>query len=174
MKSKNITVSSVILAISFIFLYLSSVMPTSKLACLCVATTGICIIIIESGAKWGFLSAVVLSVLGWFLLPDKTVSILFILFFSYYPLIKLFAEKKGRLLEWIIKIIYFCIITAIGIFVLNTAGALPEVIRKYLKNIPMLVSIGFGIVAMGAVFDFALSIVIGYYTQSIMPKIKRN
>lgn len=173
-NAKYISISSVILALCFIFLYLASILPTSRLSCLCLASAGICIVIAECGAKWGFITSLVLSILSWVLLPDKTVGILFILFFSYYPLIKLFAERRGRLSEWIIKALYFLLITVAGLFILKTIGLIPEKIQAYFKSMPLLLSFTIVVLAVECIFDFALSIVISYYTSKIMPKIRKN
>ena len=173
-NAKNIAISSLILAVSFIFLYLASVLPSSKLGCLCVATAGICIIIIENGAKWGFLTSIVLAVLSWFLVPDKTTSLLFIMFFSYYPLIKLFAEKRTRISEWIIKVLYFLIISVAGLFTLKATGLVPEKLLDYFNSIPTLGLLALGVITAECIFDFALSLTISYYTSNIMPKIRKN
>ena len=173
-KTRNLSISSIILALSAIFLYLASVLPSSKLGCLCAATGGICIVITESGAKWGLLTGIVLGIFSWFLVPDKTVSVLFTMFFSYYPLIKLFAEKKNRTSEWIIKILYFVIITATGLFLLKTLGLVPEKIQDFFKSLPMLVLLTSGIIVAECIFDFALSLIISFYMANIMPKIKKN
>lgn len=174
MKStRNITVSALVLAVSFIFLYMTSIMPSAKLACLAVATAGICIIILETGLKTGITAAIVMAAFAWFFLPDKMISLLVVLFFSYYPIVKLLAERRTRALEWIVKILYFIIITTAAFFVFRAMNILPDMIYEYINQPIILIGIGALVVLVQCIFDFALSMMINFYMIKIMHKTRK-
>lgn len=170
-QTKKIAFSGIIIAIAFIFLYVSAIVPSAKLACLAVSTACICIIIIEAGKIMGLISGVVLSFLSLFLVPDKMVSVLFIMFFSYYPLIKLFSEQKTRLKEWIIKIIYFVVITVISFIILKVTGLIPDTVLSLLDGAMIGTVFVLVVVLAECIFDYALSMIIGFYIRRIKERI---
>ncbi len=170
---RNITISAIVLAISFIFLYMSSVVPSAKLACLAVSTAGICIVIMECGKMFGLLSGIVLSVLSWIFIPDKVVVLLFVLFFSYYPLIKIIAEQKKQITEWIIKILYFYLITGVVAILFKAMGLMPEAVIRFFEGYIGIAAIT-AIVLAECVFDYALSMILSFYMTRIMPVVSKK
>lgn len=170
-KTRNITIPAIFIAIGFIFLYLSSILPSLKLASLAIATACICFIIIECGKWTGFISGIALSIMSWFFVADKMISALFIMFFSYYPLIKLIAEQKKRITEWIIKISYFFAITLISLLILKVTGLIPKTVLSLFDDIVIVTLAIFAIVLLECVFDYALSMIIGFYMRRIKGKI---
>lgn len=173
MKStRNITFSAIVLTISFICLYMTAIIPSAKLACLCAAASCICIIISEAGLKFGIASAAVISVFAWFFVPDKSIGLFTVMFFSNYPIIKLFAEKKSFPTELIIKILYFILITALVFFVFKQLNILPEIVYQYMKRKGFFAIFVCVSVIVLFVFDFALSMIISFYTSKIMSKRK--
>lgn len=169
---RNITVSAIVLAISFIFLYMTAIMPSAKLACLCVATAGICIIILETNLKMGIVAAIVMGFFACFFVHDKMIALLTVIFFSYYPVIKLLAERKNLIMEWIIKVLYFIAITSVAFFIFKATKLLPEMIYEYI-NKPLALVVGVAaVVLVQCIFDIALSMMISFYMSRIMPKTK--
>lgn len=169
-KSRNITIPAIFIAIAFIFLYASSILPSAKLASLAISTACICVIVIECGKCTGLLAGGVLSILSWLFVPDKTVSILFILFFSYYPVIKLLAEQNTRLREWIIKILYFFSITLISLLILKLTRLIPKSVLSLFDGAMITTLAVTTIVFIQCVFDYALSMIIGFYMRRIKGK----
>ena len=169
-KSRNITIPAIFIAIAFIFLYLSSILPSLKLSSLAISTACLCVIIIECGKWSGFISGLTLSIISYLFVPDKMVSVLFILFFSYYPLIKLFAEQKKRITEWIIKILYFWGITLISLLVLKLTGLIPKSVLSLLDGAMIGAFAVFAIVIIECIFDYALSMIIGFYMRRVKGK----
>lgn len=89
------------------------------------------------------------------------------MFFSYYPLIKLFAEQKKRITEWIIKIVYFFVITLAGFLVLKLTGLVSVSLLSAFDD-AILVGVGVMLlVLIECIFDYALSMVIGFYMRRI-------
>lgn len=170
---RNITVSAIILAISFIFLYMTSIMPSAKLACLCIATAGICIIILETNLKMGIIAAVAMAVFASFFVHDKMIALLTVMFFSYYPVIKLLAERRKIIIEWIIKVLYFILITIAAFFVFKATKLLPEMVYEYINKPFILIGGGAAVVLVQCIFDIALSMMISFYMSRIMPKTKK-
>ena len=102
------------------------------------------------------------------ILPPK-----FVLFFSYSPLIKVIAEQKKMITEWIIKIIYFYLITALVCILFKAMGLIPEAVIKFFEG-PVIVVPITAIVLAECVFDYALSMVLSFYMSSIMPVVSKK
>ena len=174
MKSKSIALSAIVTAIGFIFLFLSSVIPTGKLVCLCIATATICVVVIESGLGMGAVSGMVLGALGWLFLPDKLTVLVFSVFFVFYPVLKSLFENISNVYAGIIlKICLFSVFSILAIFFGKTVGLLPEKVVGFLEDGKFLAAVFLGIIVCFVLFDYALSRVITVYLTVIRPKINR-
>lgn len=174
MKTRNIALASIVSAIGFIFLFLAAMVPSGKLACLCIASACICVVVMESGKAWGIIAGVLIAVLGWLLVPDKMIVLLFTAFFSYYPVLKAVLEKIPNLFVGIIlKLCFFAIIIGCSLGSLQYTGFVPERILMYVEDGKFFALI----IAVGAaglmLFDYALTRVIMIYLNVVKPKINR-
>ncbi len=62
----------------------------------------------ECGVKYAICSYVSVSILSLLLCPDKESGLLFLAFFGYYPILKIYIDKlKQKLLKLIIKLAVF-------------------------------------------------------------------
>ncbi len=114
-KTKKLTFCAIICALSLAIFFLASALTTGTLTFQYVAGLLIMLAVAKSGIKFGILSYFVICISGWIIIPDKTIIISYIIFFGSIPLIKYFAEKKGRIFEWIIKLVCFNIFV-LGIY----------------------------------------------------------
>lgn len=115
--ARRAALAGVMGAISVAALYLSSVLPTVKLACLAV-TTFCCAVLVDQNE---YFSAAIcfagVSLLGLLLIPDKLRLLPYVGFFGWYPIAKGLAEKLPRVFAWIIKLAVY----AAGFFALIAA-----------------------------------------------------
>ncbi len=120
MKSQKIATGGLLCALSLLFLYLCNVVPSGKIAMMCLSSfcIGLCVALIN--IKFSIIAFLAVSILGLMLLPNKVIPLLFILFFGNYPVAKLFLEKiKKTYLMWIVKFIVFNIYAVVTYFVIT-------------------------------------------------------
>lgn len=155
-------------ALQLVLMYMGSVMPSWKLALTALAGIINAAVLIECGAVSSVLSFAVVGVLGAVMLPQKSIALLYIVFFGYYPLIKSLAERtKSRIVEWSVKVVVFnfaCVICWAALrFGFITDIALPDI---------TLVLLWLGLNAVFVIYDMGLSKLIMLYVQRIHRNIK--
>lgn len=103
----NLTRGGIYTALTILFVYLSSVSPTSKLSLLALASAIIPLAILTTNVKNAVLVYVASSILC-FLLGLRGMAIVYTLFFGIYGLAKYYIERLRKLpLEYILKFIFF-------------------------------------------------------------------
>ena len=85
-------------------------------------------------------------------------------------MIKLFAEQKKRTTEWIIKVLYFFAITLLSLLILKVTGLIPKSVLSLLDGAMIGTFAVFAIVIIECVFDYALSMIIGFYMRRVKGK----
>lgn len=163
MTTKDLTTGALGCALSVLFLYLCAVIPTGKLTLGFIAAVIPCILCIEcKKLSTSAISGIAAGLISFLMLPKSGLSgIVIILFcgcFSYYPVLKALIEKKKNLkTEWILKIVYFIIIS------------LPA---KLICSLLRIEAFSFFISVAALIFyDILLSFVISYYINNISARI---
>ena len=104
-------VATVIMLVAY-FPYLTYAVPA-------VASLAIMVCLIELGVKWSFM-AYLASILPIFLFCENESKLLYIVFFGFYPVIKVLIEKvPSRAIEWVIKLVVFNAIIVSTYFVVS-------------------------------------------------------
>ena len=156
MKAKDLTLGGILIALSLVILYSSSILPISTLSILTLASCLIPICIIRSCVKTGFLVYIGTTTLGFFIIPINII-VYYGLFFGVYGIIKYYIEKLQKLpLEIILKLIIFNIIFMIIL----------TIIKLFLGNIVINIPLWLLWVLTQPVFllfDYALTLIISYY-----------
>jgi len=156
LKAKDLTLGGILIALSLLILYSSSILPISTLTILTLASCLIPICIIRSSVKTGFLVYIGTTTLGFFIIPINII-IYYGLFFGIYGIIKYYIEKLQKLpIEIILKFIMFNIILIIIL----------TVIKLFLGNIVINIPLWLlWLIAQPVflVFDYALTLIISYY-----------
>ncbi|SDO92214.1 hypothetical protein [Clostridium gasigenes] len=156
MKAKDLTLGGILIALTLVILYSSSILPISTLTILTLASCLIPICIIRSSVKTGFLVYIGSTTLGFFIIPINII-VYYGLFFGVYGIIKYYIERLRKLsLEIILKLIIFNIIFIIS-FTVATLFLGNVVINIPLWLLWLLAQPTF------IVFDYALTLIIGYY-----------
>ena len=110
MKSKYIAESGLLVSLTLVILYATSIIPISKLSILTIASCLIPISIIRTSIKNTILVYIASSILSFFLVPTN-IALYYILFFGLYGIIKHLIEKiKNIPLEVLLKLIAFNIL----------------------------------------------------------------
>lgn len=179
MKSKEITLGGILVALTTIILYLAVLLPISKVSILTIASAVVPICIIRANVKTATFVYIASSIICFFIIP-MNIWLLYVLVFGGYGIIKYFIERmrKGNL-EILLKVVYFniiiftCIILAkwvIGIDVIQLASI---TIRRYIEiDEGMVIYIIFWIAAqiLFYLFDYALTLIITFYMDRFHKK----
>lgn len=165
-RVKGIALGGILVAFTVICVFLASILPTSVISLYAVSSLFISVIIIEFGAKAGWTFYLASSILSAVLIPRLEV-IPFIVFFGIYGLIKYYVEKvNSRVLEYILKLIYFNICLVLGLLFLK---------ELIMMGVTLSVPVYIAAVLLEAVFilyDYVYTLFIRFYASSLKPKLK--
>lgn len=162
--------SAVLGALSLVLLYGATLVPSGRIGLTAAAGLLPAAAVISFGLSAGFLCYGGTALLAFFLLTDKNIALLYLLFFGLYPMIKGLAEQTGKqVLEWAIKFIFF-----------NTAFTLLLWLLKalFLERFPGLDgAFGLAYLAGNPVFlayDIGFSKVIGFYQKRMAQVLRKG
>ena len=168
-KTRQIAFSAVFTAFSIVFLYLASLFPTGQLGFLGVASLFGVAAVIEYGAAGGVMVFAGTALIGLMIVPGKTLVAVYALFFGYYPILKMLAEKlRSRVTEWIVKLAVFNAALSVIMFALSVL----IFDFSFLGGSRALMYL-FGNVVF-VLFDIGVSRVISVYTGKIYPKMHKK
>lgn len=112
----------VLTALSLIFLYVSSVLPTGRLGFVALAGLLPAGAVVSASLPAGAFCYAATGVLGLLLLPDKGNALLYLVFFGLYPLVKCLIERLRKLpIELACKSLFFNAALTLCWFVLRSA-----------------------------------------------------
>lgn len=168
LKTKRLTVAAVMTALTVVFMYISSVIPSGRLtfaALACMCTT---VVVAETGPGYALISYFASSVLSVLFAP--VIGWLYAGLLGWYPSAKCLIERlRSVYLQWAVKLAAFAVpLAALILFVEGLTGF---VFPKF--NGVKAVYIAAGAAAM-IVFDIVLSKFIQYYCGFLRPKFIKN
>ena len=165
-KVKRITLSGILLAFTVISVFLAATLPTSKLSLYALSSLFMAVIIIEFGTKAGWAFYLASALLSLLLVPRLEV-IPFIVFFGVYGLIKLYIERlRGRVIEYILKLIYFNICLVLGLFFLK------EIILGGINLTAPVYIIAAVLELVFLLYDYIYTLFIRFYGSQLKQKLK--
>lgn len=166
-KTKKLTITALLAALSVMVLYLGSIIPSGQLGFAAIGCVLGIVAVIQCGMAWAAGLYVVCSLLALLLLPNKTTAILYAAFFGYYPLIKSLAEHiPHRVLEWCVKLALFNA-SLCALMFLFTVSFLPESVEQFPQWAIILV-----LNVVFILFDIGLSRLISLYMARLHKHIK--
>ncbi len=180
MKSKEITLGGIMVALTSIILYSTSLIPINTLTILTIASAIIPICIIRSEIKTAIFVYIASTVIAFFIVPIN-ISVLYAIFFGIYGIIKFFAERSRSKFEILYKIGFFNIAFVIGFILfqnvlgINIIKGVEEIISRFINgDIKVIVFALILVVAnlIFLVFDYALTLIISFYMDRIHKKIR--
>ncbi len=154
-------------AFSLLFLFLASMLPSVQLIMYFLSSVFVMGLMLEESYGAAVLSAMVVSVLGLLILPDKTLLLPYVFFFGHYGIGKYLIEKRRRRgSAMILKYIYFNAALALLYF---TAKSL--LFSQIPFDLPLIAFIIIMEIAF-LVYDFLFSKVTLYYNERIRRRLK--
>lgn len=111
--AKKIAFSAVLCALGVIVLYLGAVIETVDITMAALASFLIIVCMIEVRGYMPFLVFVATAALSLLLLPNKTVVLIYSMYFGFYPILKNLLEKLPVLLSWLLKFAVFNVAIAL-------------------------------------------------------------
>lgn len=107
-NAKRVALSGILGAFAVICLFLAAILPTGRLGFYTLSSFFIAVIIMEYGAKAGWLFYVATGILSFFIIPDKLGVLPYVFFFGIYGVVKYFIEKLDKFVpELLIKLVFF-------------------------------------------------------------------
>lgn len=156
MKSKYIAESGLVVALTIVILYVTSIIHISIVSILTVASCLILISIIRTSLKNAILVYIASSILSFVLIPTN-IAIYYTLFFGVYGIIKHIIEKfRNMPLEILLKLISFNIL--LGIIYLITKSFL-SIIYPSISLWILLLSAQIAFL----IYDYALTLSISFF-----------
>ncbi len=165
-RIKGIALGGILLAFTVICVFLASILPTSVLSLYAISSLFIAVIIIEFGTKAGWAFYIASSILSVILVPRLEV-IPFVVFFGLYGLIKLYIERlSSRVLEYVLKLVYFNICLFFGLFFLKELILSGINLAKPIYIIAAILEVVF------IVYDYVYTLFIRFYASQLKAKLK--
>ena len=104
-RTRDITVTALCAAISTALLYIGTIFPTGQIGFIAATVFASLIAASYGGVLSAILVYVITTFLGFFILPVKTMLFIYVLFFGYYPILKLITDKLPYIASVSIKLV---------------------------------------------------------------------
>lgn len=163
-NTKRLALAAIMSALGAVIMYLGCLFEILDLSTAAIASMCVLLVLVETGAKYSWLSYAVTGIISLIILPVKTAGILFVGFFGFYPMAKAFFEKKFR--GWrclVLKILLLNVCTALMLLAVRyvmTEALWFEIMTLVLANIVFVV------------YDYALSQLLRAYVFVWRKKLK--
>lgn len=166
MKANDIAKGGLLTALGVVLIYLSNILPGSKLFVLAVASSLVPIAVLKLKMRGSLLMYISTSMLSLIIIGPKDVVITYIAFFGIYGLIKFFIERLNNLpLEIILKLIFYNL-AALILFLVYKAFFLNGLNLK----MPIYIIILFSEIIF-LMYDYALTLFISYFNKHLSKKL---
>lgn len=168
-SSYRVSLTAMFTAFGLIFLYLSAILPTGRIALLFISSIFVAGLLVEDQPGLAFLSFIMVGGLGLLLVPNLLMVLPYALLFGHYGIGKYFLEKiRDKVVSFVCKLVYFDL-GLTGIYFL--AGEL--FFGSLLESIPLWLLVVLAQIAF-VIFDFLYSKVVLLYEHTIRPKLVRG
>lgn len=167
-KASQIAYPALLGALSLIFIYIASVVPSGTWGFVAIAGLFTAAAIISVGLKSGFLCWAGVAILSVIVLPDKFSALLYSVLFGLYPMVKYLVERLRRPVpEYILKLVFFNVTFSVIYGFMHAA---------LLDSLPAVLNVGWLIYLVGncvfLIYDFGFSKLIAFYIARIGRAVK--
>ena len=117
-ESRKIALSGVFGSLAAVLMLMGGILPLATYVAPALAGILIVPVAIEFGIKTGYVLYASICLLSLFVVPDKEMSLIFVFFLGFYPLLKASIERmRSRAAQWAVKLAVFnaCIVGMYGI-----------------------------------------------------------
>lgn len=106
--SYRVALGGIVSSLCLLCMFLAGIMPMFYLILPMIAGILLMIIAEEVNLSWAWLTYIAVGILSLFITADKEASLVFIMIFGHFPIIRLHLEKiKLKILRWLIKLAIF-------------------------------------------------------------------
>ena len=175
-ESKKIALCGILTAASAVVMFLGGLFPFATFTAPAVAGMFLLPLMVEYGAKAGLSGYAAVSLLVFFLVPSKEISLIFIFFFGYYPVIKMLIERKGsKIIKYAIKFVVFNVSVISMYSVMIMVFPISQVVEDFAEGgtIYAVLLILMGNVAF-VIYDIAVSRIIMMYKYVLRPRVMKS
>lgn len=166
-NTRRIAVTALMTALSVIFIYLASILPTGLLALTAAASLFCIAAVIECGFSAAGFVYIGTNILSLLLVSDKSVILPYACFFGYYPILKSLIERTGKMyIEWVLKLLVFNTAFLILKFVFSSVIFDISALKGSFPLLLMLFNAAF------VIFDIGVTKLIVFYIFRISKNIK--
>ena len=180
MKDKDIALGGILVALTTMVLYSTSILPISTLVILIIASSLVPVCIIKSNIKTSIFVYISSSLIAFFLVKIN-IAFLYFIFFGVYGIIKYFIERiRKEKIEIVLKLIVFNTAFIIGFIIMqnilgiNLISGLEVLISRFFDiSSKTIASIILWIVAQPIflIYDYAMTMIITFYMERIHKNI---
>jgi hypothetical protein len=174
--SYKISLGGVITSLCLLLMFLTGVFPPLGMALPLYAGLLIFVVLDELGVKWAVLTYAAVSILSFFITPNKDSSVYFAVFFGSYPILKrVFEGIHGKVFQFAAKILTFNIIVVtavtvtIYIFDMNNLFKDFDFLGKYVIPILAVTANLFFLL-----YDYTLGTILESYIKWFKPTFLKN
>lgn len=167
-QAKKVVFPAIFGALALVLLYLGTMLPTGIWGVAAVAGLLPAAVVISAGLAAGCICWAGVTLLAFFLLPDKFVVLLFGALFGLYPIVKGLIERLRKLpLEYVLKLLFFNLSFTLVYLVMKAAvlASLPAA----LGAVWLLYLVG-NVVFL--VYDYGLSKLITLYMARVYKQVR--
>ena len=97
-------------------MYLGSLVEILDLSAAAIASLIVVVVMTEIGSYYPFAVYAATGLLAFAVLPGKSVSVVYIGFFGYYPIVRRFIEKLDKPLSTVLKFVLFNLVLVVYYF----------------------------------------------------------
>lgn len=172
-KTSRVALCGVIAALSVVVLFLTGIIPVATIALPAVAGCFLIAVVAETNVRYGMAVYAVVSLLSIFLVPDREATLMYIVFFGYYPaLYGLLSRIRNRALCWAAKLFVFnaAMIAEGAAAVLMLSVPLEEMMPYGWISIPVMLVL-FNLVFV--LYDRSMNGLIVMYIRRVHPAISK-
>jgi len=165
-RIRRLVVCAMLSALSAVILLLGNLIGIADISALCIVSVATVVCAVEMGSYYPYLLWIAVSVISFFILPDKILASEYFLFAGIYPMIKRITYIFKQPYAFILRILYF-----------NLCAGITVVLMKFVFIVQDTSSIAVWILTfvmfnlVFVVYDLALNSVTAFYILKIRRKI---
>ncbi len=168
LSARRVAFTAVFTALAVAFMYIGCVLPTGQLGFLGLASLLGIAATVEFGLPGGLFVWLGGAILGLLILPSKTVAWLYAIFFGPYPAVKALSERRGRAVEWCVKLAFFNLALSLAVFALKATLVSFGSLRFGTALLYILGN------AVFVLFDVAVSRAVVFYMNKLHPRLHKG
>jgi hypothetical protein len=173
-QSGKIALGGIVTALATVLMLIAGPVSVGTYALPAISGVLLITIVLELGYRWAWMVFFAVSVLSILIGTDKEASLLFIVFFGYYPILKSHIERlKQRPVQWILKLTVFNVAMIAEFFVAMKVLGIPEdSYTVFGVSLPWVFLLIGNVIFL--IYDYALTGLVAMYWERLHPVLKKT